>query len=74
MNVKNLGLLVSIVLAYVMWLLIMTLFASPSNEKYLEFHYRVFQNLCETNYENLELEAAKQCSFFKNTQENLDGF
>ena len=73
MNVKNLGLLVSIVLAYVMWLLIMTLFTSSPNEKYLEFHYRVFQNLCETNYENLELEAVKQCSYFI-TQENLDGF
>lgn len=74
MNAKNLGLLVSIVLAYVMWLLIMTLFTSSPNEKYLKFHYRVFQNLCETNYENLELEVAKQCSFFKNTTENLDGF
>ena len=74
MNAKNLGLLVSIILAYVMWLLIMTLFTSSPNEKYLEFHYRVFQNLCETNYEKLELEAAKQCSFFKNTEENINGF
>ena len=32
-------------------------FHKHPNQKYMEFHYRVFQELCETNYENLELEA-----------------
>ncbi len=73
MNTKNLGLLAIIIITYFMWLLIMSLFTNTPNQKYMEFHYRVFQNLCETNYENLELEAAKQCSFIT-TQENLDGF
>ena len=73
MNAKNIGFLIMGIIAYIMWLLIMSLFTKPPNEKYLEFHYRVFQNLCETNYENLQVEAAKQCSHF-NTKENLDGF
>ena len=73
MNAKNIGFLAAFVLGYIMWLLIMTLFTKSPNEKYLEFHYHVFQNLCETNYENLKVEAAKQCSYF-NTKENLDGF
>ena len=73
MNAKNLGFLIIVIITYIMWLLIMSLFTNAPNQKYMEFHYRVFQNLCETNYENLELEVAKQCSYFT-TQENLDGF
>ena len=73
MNAKNIGFLIMGIITYIMWLLIMNLFTNAPNQKYTEFHYRVFQNLCETNYENLQVEAAKQCSHF-NTQENLDGF
>ena len=73
MNAKNIGFLIMGIITYIMWLLIMNLFTNAPNQKYTEFHYRVFQNLCETNYENLQVEAAKQCSHF-NTEENLDGF
>ena len=73
MNAKKLEFLKMGIITCIMWLLTMSLFTKAPNEKYLEFHYRVFQNLCETNYEKLQIEAAKQCSHF-NTKENLDGF
>ena len=69
---KNIGFLIIGIITYIMWLLIMSLFTNAPNQKYMEFHYRVFQNLVKQTMRIYKLNYKAMFTF--NTQENLDGF
>jgi len=66
----NLRSISTLIILYVLWLFVAQLFTTPDNHKYIEFNQRVFRGLCDTNYDKLTIEAAKNCEYFKQVKEN----